>query len=234
MCTKAQMWYRQQRVKYITFCVQLIVDTSTLALNLLSPSFSLLSVVPCTSLCVTLSVIPQWELTWGPGRVNKQSASPSRRDGEETRWRGGGGDECYGSISLVDLMRQRGRKTGGGMLFLSPHSAHRTPHALCSSQSWRQQAVRRRCSLCQNSLHYTDVWEQEGTPQKASLQPFKGPVIWFRKQGEPIHPLSGQCEQVGLILWCRCSPDMLTWKGEDTYGGFLTRVGLRQVGIHAV
>lgn len=111
---------------------------------LLSPSFSLLSVMPYTSHCVTPSVSPQWEsLQVGLGRVNKQSASPLRRDGMKTwcRGGGGGGERFCGnsSISLVDLMRQKERRNGGGMLFLSPHQAR-----LLLSPS--KQAVKRRCS----------------------------------------------------------------------------------------
>lgn len=67
-------------------------------------------------------------------------------------------------------------RTERGMLFLSTHSANRAP--LRPPLSERQPAIRRRCSLCQYSLHYADVEEdvqkQEGKPQKGTSQSFKG------------------------------------------------------------
>lgn len=126
-------------MKYTRLCIVFIVVAITSALwsqPLLSPSFSLLSVVPCTSLCVTLSVIPHWKSLHG-GRGGWTNRAPLHWGETErkTRWRGGGGGGerfTSGSTLLVDLMRRRGRKTGGGMLFLSPHSANKTPHALCA------------------------------------------------------------------------------------------------------
>ncbi len=154
-----------------------IVVANTTALwspALLSPSFSLLSVVPCLSACDSVSYSSARELTWDQGRVNKQSASPLRRDREKTRWRGGGEEEAATSASAhpprgsneTEGKKNRRRDAGS----LTAQCKQNSPHPLLGPKP--ESAARRRCSPCQNLVHHTDVWEQEETPQKATFKPF--------------------------------------------------------------
>lgn len=55
------------------------------------------------------------------------------------------------------------------MLFLSPHSANKTPHALRSAWSYRRQGARRRCSLCARSCSITQMFGSRREHHKMPL-----------------------------------------------------------------
>lgn len=112
------------------------------------------------------------------------------------------------------------------MPFLSPRSANRTPNALCLTRSRRQQAVRRRCSLCQNSLHYADVWEQGGDTAKSHFPTLLGAGSEENEGRQSIH-YTGNMTKWGLFCGAAGA-----FAGEhrgngERYTDCLTRVRLR-------
>lgn len=117
--------------------------------------------------------------------MNKQSASPLRRDEEKTRWRVGGGGKCLGSgsILLVDLMRQKGRKKKRrrNAVSLTAQCKQNSPRPPIGLKLQAPGSEKEMLSVCQKLLHYADVWEQEGTPQNATLQHFKSREIQLRR-----------------------------------------------------
>lgn len=160
------------------------------------------------SVCDSVSYSTVRELTWGPGRVNKQSTSPLRRDGEkdmvERRRRRralqqqqhppGGSNETEGkknwrrnAVSLCAQCKQKSPRP-----LLGPQAAGSEEEML----SVPEFAPLRRC-LGTGGRHH----------KKLLSSPFRRPVIRLRrKQGEPIHPLHWQYEQVEPTLWCSCCP----------------------------
>lgn len=203
-------------------CILFMVLANTSAFwsqPLLSPSSSLRSVVPYTSLCDSVSYSTVRALTWGPGRVNKQSASPLRRDEEKTGWRGGGGGERFSSsILLVDLMRQKGRKDWRrNAVSLTAQCKQNSPRPLLDLKPQAASSEEEMLSVPEFVPLRRCFRTRRGHHKKPLSIPFRFSKFSLEENKTMIHPLHWQYEQVGPVLWCTFCPWTLTWRerGEE-------------------
>lgn len=146
--------------------------------------------------------------------MNKQSASPLRRDGERR-----GGDEVERRRRRRRrVLRQRQHPPGrcnetegkkkrrrDAAVSLAAQCKENSPRPLLGPEPEAAGSEEERLSVPE----FTPLRRCLGTGGDAAKSHFTallGAAIWLRKQGEPIHPLHWQYDQVGPILWCSCCP----------------------------
>lgn len=195
-------------MKSIRLCILFIVLANTSALwsqPLLSPSFSLLSVVPCTSLRVTPSVIPQWESLHG-GRGGWTNRAPlhwgeteRRRGGEEVEWRRrwrAFQQRQHPPGRSNETERKKNRRRNA--VSLTAQRKQNSPRPLLGPKPEAAGSEEEMLSVPE----FTPLRRCLGTGGDTAKSHFPALSGLWRKQEEPIHPLHRQYDQVGPILWC--------------------------------